>query len=992
VANIQKLWTTYVNLGTEGNQTLPSTYVGENGRLWYDNISNVFRVSDGTPGGTIVGGGSGNGGGPGGQNSQVQFNQSGAFGGTSNLVFNYVTNTLQANYFRGDGSNLTNVAAAGNSTWVQYNAGNILAAESNFAYNSITNTLTVDNISSNIISNSANLGNFRITDQTLAGTVNGRDVTIATVGTGNVELLGGFHVHTDGNMANIPQFSAYDGRIDMLVPVPNSYSGAVSIIGSPTSTSVEPQNTGVLLHLTGQQTNPSRIYNDGVSAYGAIINRRYNGTSDAPTGVLANQIVGRVGATPYLLNSSWPSISTTRLDFISTQDQTAANQGSQIQLWATANNANAPVIVGQFDPGTILLTGNLVPNSTTSQYSLGNATNKWGNLYLGPDSLFIEDTTLGTNAELTVDNGALLINGTQKIQIGNMQMTSNGISHTANATSQDLTIGTVGASGYTSILNAGLKFTDGSTQNTAAIPLSQRANAGGVATLGLDGIVPASQLPSGGISYQGTWNASTNTPILSDSTGTSGDQYLVAVGGTQNLGSGSITFSVGDGVLYNGTIWQRVPGLGSGVTSFNTRTGAVTLTSGDVTNALSSGSITNAKLANSNIVVTTGFGLGGGATVDLGGTLTLTANVGNILGGTGVNVSSSSGNFTINIGQPVGTGNSVQFLALSTNTTIQATGNITGGNLVTAGQVVATGNITGGNLKTSSTTINTGITSNGNINFTSSGNISLGAVANLHVTGGSNGQVLSTDGAGNLSFISLTSASANFANYAGNVTVASQPNITSTGTLTSLTVSGTTTLSGNANLTTSPNVSLGSITNVHIAGGTANYVMTTNGNGNLSWTNFGTPGQSIYYGAFYSTTTQTNPVANTANPMTFDTTDFSNGVSIASTSRITFANTGIYNIQFSAQIDKTDAGTDEIDIWLSKNGTNVPSTNTQLTLQTQSAKQVAAWNFYVQATAGDYFQIFWSSPDTGMRLLAVGTQTGPTRPAVPSVILTVNQV
>ena len=78
------------------------------------------------------------------------------------------------------------------------------------------------------------------------------------------------------------------------------------------------------------------------------------------------------------------------------------------------------------------------------------------------------------------------------------------------------------------------------------IPLSQRAAANGVATLDGGGKVPVSQLPSSVFLYLGTWNASTNTPTLADGTGTSGDVYRVSVAGTQNLGSGNISFEIGD--------------------------------------------------------------------------------------------------------------------------------------------------------------------------------------------------------------------------------------------------------------------------------------------------------------------------------------------------------------------------------------------------------------------------------------------------------------
>jgi len=147
-----------------------------------------------------------------------------------------------------------------------------------------------------------------------------------------------------------------------------------------------------------------------------------------------------------------------------------------------------------------------------------------------------------------------------------------------------------------------------------------------------------------------------------------------------------------------------------------------------------------------------------------------------------------------------------------------------------------------------------------------------------------------------------------------------------------------------------------------------------------------------YYGSFSDSTTQTI-VADTATPMTFDTTEESDGVAIGTpTSRIVIANAGTYNIQFSAQIDKTDGGSDDVTIWLDVDGNDVARSATDLTIPNNPGRDVAAWNWVYTFTAGQYFRLMWSTPDNRMRLLAAGTRTGPVRPAVPSVILTVTQV
>lgn len=151
-------------------------------------------------------------------------------------------------------------------------------------------------------------------------------------------------------------------------------------------------------------------------------------------------------------------------------------------------------------------------------------------------------------------------------------------------------------------------------------------------------------------------------------------------------------------------------------------------------------------------------------------------------------------------------------------------------------------------------------------------------------------------------------------------------------------------------------------------------------------------GPQSYYLSAYSTQDQTNAGATSVNKMTYNVTEFNNGVSIVSNSRITIANAGVYNIQFSAQYDKTDSGDDNVEIWLCKNGSNVANSSTQLVLVGNNGKHVAAWNWFVSAAAGDYFELCWHSSDVNVLINYVAGASNPTRPAIPSVILTVNKV
>jgi hypothetical protein len=148
------------------------------------------------------------------------------------------------------------------------------------------------------------------------------------------------------------------------------------------------------------------------------------------------------------------------------------------------------------------------------------------------------------------------------------------------------------------------------------------------------------------------------------------------------------------------------------------------------------------------------------------------------------------------------------------------------------------------------------------------------------------------------------------------------------------------------------------------------------------------------YGSFYDTTIQTN-VASTARSMSLNTTDITNGVSVSGSTNpfntyIKVANAGVYDIQFSAQVDKTDSGTDEIWIWIRKNGTDLSDTATSVQLTGNGAHYVAAWNFFVNAAAGDYFQLMWYSPDANVRLHA--EPAFGVVPGIPSLIVTVNRV
>ena len=148
-----------------------------------------------------------------------------------------------------------------------------------------------------------------------------------------------------------------------------------------------------------------------------------------------------------------------------------------------------------------------------------------------------------------------------------------------------------------------------------------------------------------------------------------------------------------------------------------------------------------------------------------------------------------------------------------------------------------------------------------------------------------------------------------------------------------------------------------------------------------------------YWGSFWSTQDQPSAGTTSANVVTLNNSDpDSNGVSVVSTSQITVANGGVYNFQFSFQFIKTNSSSDTIDIWIAKNGTPVSDTNSRITIQGNGQTELPAWNFVLSCDANDYIQFYWSSTDANMTLEHFATQSNPTRPAIPSAIVTVTAV
>lgn len=145
------------------------------------------------------------------------------------------------------------------------------------------------------------------------------------------------------------------------------------------------------------------------------------------------------------------------------------------------------------------------------------------------------------------------------------------------------------------------------------------------------------------------------------------------------------------------------------------------------------------------------------------------------------------------------------------------------------------------------------------------------------------------------------------------------------------------------------------------------------------------------YAMMYDTTSHVAAAIDTPYAVTFNTTAYARGIRRGSpTSRILCNRPGIYNFMFSTQLDKTSGGTGSIWLWGRKNGTDIAQSASRVQIQGNNAELVSTVNFYVEMSNGDYFELMYAVNDVSVVILAEAATAF--APAVPSVILTVNQV
>ena len=571
-------------------------------------------------------------------------------------------------------------------------------------------------------------------------------------------------------------------------------------------------------------------------------------------------------------------------------------------------------------PGAV--TSSIVPSPTDNSLNLGSSTHRWGNVWVGPNSIHLQDQNTLADVEITAVNGTLYLNGAQNLRVGNLVIvdttltsatnnldisignpgdtgffyvkrkaqfdnvsfssTEPMVSFNASGGAEPATLfpdtimqtvgrpnknsrivqrsygasGTVGgdnaysvwasyvargtvaapeatkandilarisANGYgttswgsggarvefvalenftdtakgskinfwtvpegqtasqnvasinsVGVVAAGIEFSaTGRIQTDAGIPITAKAvsSATYVATLGVDGKLDSTQIPAsltGAIVFKGVWNATTNTPALSDSLPAglqTGWEYIVEVGGTRDIGDGSKTFLAGDFVIYDGTHWKQVP-------------------SGNAFISLTSGGHITVNQSTGAMV--------------LGSDATPNATTATIVS------RDASGNFSANV--------------ITANLTGVVTGSVSGNAGSVTNGVYTTGDQTIGGTKTFTSTIQGAITTATNAGYAYSFNTGTLVTQAVSATTATNAGYAYSFNTGTLVANAVSAISAI---TAGTVTTAAQPAITSVGTLTSLTVSGSIT------------DSIGNVRSIAIRNTATSYVLTAADNGQM---------------------------------------------------------------------------------------------------------------------------------------------------------------
>ena len=323
-------------LSRNGAVSTAENYVGHEGRLFYDSATGEIRISDGAT--------------PGGQPIPITIATTTTVGSVRPGAGFSITagGTLGLNagpMFELDESDVF-LLKAGTADRI----GGIKAGEGVNIASDGTLTINLDDIEDFSFGDfSAITGTYTGGEEyALLSSVNAdEDIVIASNGVGTVCIVGGFDVHAQdgtvtGALEEEPIFRVrQDGQIQMLVPLADQTAGALEIIGNDTGVKHPPNQTGVILHTTGNTNLVNRNYHDAINNYPLIVGRRYNGTIATPTQVLENEVIFRLAGQALTSSGDFETFGPAKINWIATEDQGPSNQGGKITVDVTANGTTA---------------------------------------------------------------------------------------------------------------------------------------------------------------------------------------------------------------------------------------------------------------------------------------------------------------------------------------------------------------------------------------------------------------------------------------------------------------------------------------------------------------------------------------------------------------------------------------------------------------------------------------------------------------------------
>jgi len=844
--------------------------------------------------------------------------------------------TANTGLFTGNGGGLSNIVGAN----VTGQVGNALVSGTVYT-NAQPNITSVGTLTSLLVSGNANVGNLttpgvlNVTGNANVGNL-GTAVLIAT-GTGSF-----------GGNVNMNSFNI----TNLATPV-NDTDAATKAYVDSTAQGLDPK-ASVVYATTTTIFGSGYTYNNGTSGVGATITSSSNGalSIDGATPVVSSRVLikDEVGA------------------FVNTTTQSAAFNG--IYVVTQVGSGAAPFILTRstdFDVGTEM------PGAFTFvEQGTVNADTGWVATVNSPVTVGTSQiiwSQFSSAGSYTAGTGLTLVGN--QFNISNTAVTAgsygNGdrvstftVNQQGQLTAASNTAITANAANLTgTALNATIVTSNLTSVGTLGnLTVSGNISAGNISTgAGSGGNITGANLVSANF-FTGTLTTNAQPNITSVGTLTSltvtgnvtGGNLIttgavnagtLAVTGTSNLGA------VGNVTITGGTSGQVLSTNGSGGLSF------ISISSSGISNGTSNvnipavnGNVNISAGGNANVLVVTSTG------VNVAGTLNVTGNasLGNLVtAGSGGNIANAN-NISANTFTSIIATGTAPFVVTSTTQVANL-------NVATAGTVTtnAQPNITSVGSLTGLTVSNaTGI-----VNFTTTANVTLGAVANLHISGGTSGQVLSTDGSGGLSFVTINSSgisngtsNVNIPTVNGNVNITSAGNTTMVITGTGVNVAGTLNATGNANVGNLGTAQVLASANVtapqlisNIAVGTAPFIVTsTTQVANLNVATAGTAG-----------TVTTNAQPNITSVGTLTSLDVTGNITGGNITTAGTANVGTLIVTGATTFGNLTANYVALNNGLTSNRSNVVvTTNTVVDQFAPSTFRTA--KYIISASGDDGFQ------------------------------------